>query len=55
MTKAPKKQSDDNTRSHAETVRIRENTLKKLLSTPPKQHKDMIAERKAKRGKDAKK
>jgi hypothetical protein len=50
MAKTPKKQ-DDNERSPEETERIREATLKRLLSTPPKQHKDMIAERKAKRGK----
>jgi hypothetical protein len=49
MTKAPKKHDDDE-RSPKETERIREATLKRLLSTPPKHHKDMIAERKAKRG-----
>jgi hypothetical protein len=36
-------------RSPEETERIREATLKRLLNTPPKQHKDMLAERKAKR------
>jgi hypothetical protein len=36
-------------RSPQETERIREATLKRLLSTPPKPHKDMLAERKAKR------
>jgi hypothetical protein len=46
MAKTPK--NEGNERSPAETERIREATLKKLLSTPPKQHKDMIAERKAK-------
>lgn len=39
-------------RSHQETERIREATLKRILSTPPKRHADMIAERKAKRDKD---
>ena len=35
----------DDERSPEETERIREATLKRLLSTPPKPHKDMIAER----------
>jgi hypothetical protein len=47
MAKTPKKQDDE--RSPEETERIREATLKRLLNTPPKQHKDMLAERKAKR------
>jgi hypothetical protein len=49
-----KKSKNDDERSPQETERIREATLKKLLSTPPKQHKDMIAERKAKRPKKGK-
>jgi hypothetical protein len=48
MGKTPKKQDDE--RSPAETERIREATLKKLLSTPPKRHDEMLKERKAKRG-----
>ncbi len=39
----------DDERTPQETERIREATLKRILSTPPKQHKDMVAERKAKR------
>jgi hypothetical protein len=49
MAKAPKKQEGDE-RSPEETERIREATLKKLLSTPPKRHDEMLKERKAKRG-----
>jgi hypothetical protein len=49
MAKTPKKK-DDNERSPEETERIREATLKRILSTPPKQHKEMVAERQAKRG-----
>jgi hypothetical protein len=40
----------DDERSPEETKRIREETLKRILSTQPKPHKDMVAERKAKRG-----
>ena len=47
MAKTPK---NDDERSVRETERIREATLKRLLNTPPKRHADMIAERKAKRG-----
>jgi hypothetical protein len=49
-TRKSKKQLQADERSPEETERIREVTLKKLLSTPPKPHKDMVAERKAKRG-----
>jgi len=42
-----RKQVDDE-RSPQETELIRERTLKRILSTPPKRHADMIAERKAK-------
>lgn len=48
MAKTPTNKGSDE-RSPEETERIREATLKKLLSTPPKHHKDMIAERQAKR------
>jgi hypothetical protein len=41
--------SKDDERSAQETERIREQTLKRILDTPPKRHADMIAERKAKR------
>jgi len=54
MAKPPSKtsgqKSGDDERSPEDTERIREATLKRLLNTPPKHHKDMIAERKAKRG-----
>jgi hypothetical protein len=45
----PPRKGDDNERSPQETERIREATLKRLLSTPPKRHSEMVAERKAKR------
>jgi hypothetical protein len=48
MAKNSKEQSGDE-RSPEETERIRERTLKRILSTPPKRHDEMIAERKAKR------
>ena len=50
-TRKDKKQEVDSEdeRSPEETERIREETLKRILSTPPKQHKDMVAERKDKR------
>jgi hypothetical protein len=51
MARTPKRQQpNDDERSPQETVRIREATLKRILSTPPKRHDEMIAERKAKRG-----
>jgi hypothetical protein len=51
MAKSPKNKSGDE-RSPEETERIREATLKKLLSTPPKRHDEMLKERKAKRPKN---
>ncbi len=48
MVKPPRKSEDDE-RSPQETERIREQTLKRILNTPPKRHDEMIAERKAKR------
>jgi hypothetical protein len=42
MAKPPK---NDDERSPRETERIREATLKKLLSTPPKPHAEMIKDR----------
>ena len=45
MAKTPKKRADDDERSPQEIERIREQTLKRILSTPPKPHKDMVAER----------
>ena len=48
MVKTPKRSTDDE-RSLAETERIREATLKRILNTPPKRHDAMIAERKAAR------
>jgi hypothetical protein len=49
MARPPRKTEDDE-RTPQETERIREQTLKRILSTPPKRHADMIAERKSKRG-----
>jgi hypothetical protein len=48
MARPPRKPEDDE-RTPQETERIRERTLKRILSTPPKRHADMIAERKVKR------
>ena len=48
MAKTPKNEDE---RSPKETERIREATLKRLLSTPPKRHDEMIAERQKRRGK----
>lgn len=50
MAKTPKSK-DDEERSPEETERIREATLKRLLSTPPKRHDEMLKERNAKRSK----
>jgi hypothetical protein len=47
MPKPPK--SNDDERSPQETERIREQTLKRILTTPPKRHADMLSERKEKR------
>jgi hypothetical protein len=47
MARPPPKKDDE--RSPQETEGIRERTLKRILSTPPKRHADMIAERKTKR------
>lgn len=47
--KKGKKQESSDERSLKETERIREATLKRLLSTPPKRHDEMIAERKSSR------
>jgi hypothetical protein len=56
MARTPQNKSkgaDADERSPAETERIREATLKRILSTPPKRHADMLAERKAKRARPA--
>jgi hypothetical protein len=50
MAKSSKSKGDDE-RSPEETERIRDATLKRLLSTPPKRHDEMLKERKAKRSK----
>jgi hypothetical protein len=54
MTKSPKSDPERHNgadeRSPQETERIREQTLKRILRTPPKRHSDMIAERKGKQG-----
>jgi hypothetical protein len=49
MPKPPKSKDDE--RSAQETERIREQTLKRILSTPPKRQADMIADRKEARPK----
>jgi hypothetical protein len=44
MTKAPKAKAIENTdeRSAKETERIAAKTLKNILNTPPKPHKEMV-------------
>lgn len=51
MAKPKDQKKADDERSPAETERIREATLKRLLKTPPKRHADILAERKEKRSK----
>jgi hypothetical protein len=43
----PRTPKNDDERSPQETERIREQTLKRILNTPPKRHDEMIAERRA--------
>ena len=50
MAKPPKMETDDE-RSPAEAARQRDAILKRMLQTKPKQQKDIVAERKADRGK----
>jgi hypothetical protein len=40
-------EQDDQQHSEKETARRRDEWLRRSLNTPPKQHKDMVAERKA--------
>ncbi len=42
MTKTPQNKDVEDERSPEDTERIREATLKKLLNSPPKPHKDMV-------------
>jgi hypothetical protein len=49
MAARPPRKTEDDERSPQDTERIREQTLKRILNTPPKRHDEMIAERKAKR------
>jgi hypothetical protein len=52
MAKAPKRENiqGDDERSPEEAARARDSILKRMLQTKPKQQKDVMAERKAKRG-----
>jgi hypothetical protein len=51
MARPPKNQPRlDDELSPAETERIRERTLKRILGTPPKRHDEMIAERRKESG-----
>ena len=47
MVKTPKKIDEADERSPAETERVADATLKRLLSTPPKPHKEMVGKRSA--------
>jgi hypothetical protein len=44
-----KKEQEDGRFSEQETAQRRDEWLRRSLNTPPKQHKAMVAERKAKR------
>ena len=47
MTKAPRKKDEStDERSPAETERVASATLRRLLSTPPKPHKEMVGKAK---------
>jgi hypothetical protein len=46
-----KQPEDDQQFSEKETARRRDEWLRRSLNTPPKPHKDMVAERKGKGGK----
>ncbi|CPR19647.1 protein of unknown function [Candidatus Filomicrobium marinum] len=50
MTKEPRKNTDEQ-RTDLETEKVRDAALKRMLSTPPKPHKD---EKKRKNGADGK-
>jgi hypothetical protein len=49
MARQPRQSEPEEQRSEEEAVRRRDEWLRRSLNTPPKQHKDMVAERKAKR------
>ena len=56
MTSAPRKEpppmdEKGDARSPAETERIRENTIRNILNTPPKRHDEMVADRRKKESK----
>jgi hypothetical protein len=53
MTRS-KREDPDQQYSEKETVQRRDEWLRRSLSTPPKQHKDMVAERHAKRDRQQK-
>ena len=54
MAKTPKKIDGTDERSPAETERVADATLKRLLSTPPNPHKEMVGKSKAKVGQKVK-
>lgn len=51
--RTPKQPTQDDQRSQAETERIRESTLKRMLNTQPKRHDEMIADRKDRKERQA--
>jgi hypothetical protein len=46
----PRRKEPEQKHSDQETAHRRDEWLRRSLNTPPKQHKAMVAERKAKRG-----
>ena len=41
MAKKPDKKGEEDRRSKAETEKVRDEALKRMLKTPPKPHKDV--------------
>lgn len=53
METKPRTLKQVDARTPQETKRIRETTLKRLLSTPPKRHDEMVAERRNRKQRQA--
>jgi hypothetical protein len=52
MARQPRQPKSEEHYNEQETVRRRDEAVRRALNTPPKPLKDMVAERKAKRGSD---
>jgi hypothetical protein len=56
MRNSPKQSKEPDQHSEQETARRRDEWLRRTLNSPPKPHKDVVAERKTKRaGRETKK